>query len=263
MRLGPRGSARRAAVTVGILLLALASGATLLYVLQTPVKQVYWGVYARLHPLKADPVQPGRPLVHNCLPCACRGPPETSSVKRFRAGAQGAPLSCQALTAELCSAGDAGNPVQARLEANQREGSAGKQAATAADAAAGAVRKKTGGGGGTARELGPEDQGAGQQGLQADPQDPGGVLAEVRCHRRLWPHDAQACEPQLLLPSCCDVHCSRALAQQLRFKAATATVCQRQLNSTEATGGAWCRSRRRPAARGRTGRRSRSSKKRG
>ena len=53
--LGTRGSARRAFITIGICLLVLASAGTVVYVVQTPVKQVYWGVYARLYPLKEHP----------------------------------------------------------------------------------------------------------------------------------------------------------------------------------------------------------------
>ena len=70
--LGARGSVRRAFITIGICLLVLASAGTVVYVLQTPVKQVYWGVYARLYPLKEHATTvTGVPLAdHQTLACA-------------------------------------------------------------------------------------------------------------------------------------------------------------------------------------------------
>ena len=49
---GSRGSTRRRAIVIGILLVGTISVCLLAYVLQQPVLQVYWAVYARLYPLK-------------------------------------------------------------------------------------------------------------------------------------------------------------------------------------------------------------------
>lgn len=49
---GARGSTQRRAIVVGIFALGLVSVCILGYVLQQPVLQVYWAVYARLYPLK-------------------------------------------------------------------------------------------------------------------------------------------------------------------------------------------------------------------